>query len=431
MIPKELQEDEQAPVPSPEELLGQATESQEPPVDLLEQGNADIRQGTGIQKNLSEGSTVSDLTDALSQQAKIASAGLSGAAQSHDRKYDNPALQKIFEDIQAKRAGEQANRQKTSESLVSRGIALKKEPGEMEKQGLAIRSLKSKLKVDEGTEDAQIKEARNKANQGELFNQELTQRIQFAADKHPDELRNLKARTQMELTQAKRLAKMDRTLSPTLAEQYAKTLEIPLEKAQQLTYEDADLLMKGKQTEQGKNERFTEAQVTKYGQSLKEQGIPEMEDSLQNAEAILKKYEGEDLPGVGATGILPDIMVSKDGKDFRQELAKVTNSILFGRGGKNLTKTEKDAIEKELGTGSAWSDDNIRRGMVLVRKAFDKVKQNTNASYDPKIVNEYINRGGQDFRAKLTFPKTVSNGTHEAVVNSEEELKAATAKGFH
>lgn len=415
-----------SPQPTPEDILGTP--------NLDSTGDQLVGQGLGMQKNVMNSGPTDALLTGLNNQGKINAVGQAGAMQFHDRKYDNAASQKIYDDLNAQRSTQSANRQKTADSLLSKGLGLKKESRDIASDSIRSKLDKSKLKVQEGTEGSQIEEAGNRAKQSGLANQDLEQRIAQTATEFPEKMKALKVRTQIDIDQARRLNKMDRKLTPTLAEEYSRTLGIPVEKAAGLTYEDAELLMKNKSHSNEKTARFNEAQVTKYSNTLKDLGIPELEDALETTEATLKKYKGKDLPGVGATGVLPDIMVSQDGRNFRQDTAKLVNSILFGRGGKNLTKTERDAIERELGTGSAWNDENIERGMVLVRKAFERIKQDANAGYAPEVVDEYISRGGRDFRTKSsnTFPRTVKNAAGDiTTVDDEKELKEATAAGFN
>lgn len=244
---------------TPEDILGTPDLSQEsvpndlngdvgsPTVpDLAKEGNNAVVQGLGIEKNIQDSAPTNTLLQGINNQGKINAEGLAGASETSHRKYDSAASQKIYDDLNAQNASNQANRQKTADSLLKKGLTLQKEPGELAKQSIENKILGSKAKVQEGTEQLQIEESAAKAKGVGLQNTELQQKIDFANERNPVELANLRAKTQLELINVRRLGKMDRKLSPALATEYAKVLKLDPDTAANLTYEDADLLVKGR-----------------------------------------------------------------------------------------------------------------------------------------------------------------------------------------
>lgn len=137
-----------SPQPTPEDILGTP--------NLEIEGNSLTNQGLGMQKNVMDSGPTDALLTGLNNQGKINAVGQAGAMQFSDRKYDNAASQKIYDDLNAQRSTQSANRQKTADSLLSKGLGLKKESRDIASDSIRSKLDKSKLKVQESTEQNQI-----------------------------------------------------------------------------------------------------------------------------------------------------------------------------------------------------------------------------------------------------------------------------------
>ena len=104
--------------------------------------------------------------------------------------------------------------------------------------------------------------------------------------------------------------------------------------------------------------------------------------------------EGEDIPGFGGTAFLPDIAISREGQNIRQEIATIRNSILKARSGGAVTPSEAGRMLEELGTGVGRTDAQMRRGIKNARKVLETRLKSTFAGFSKEAVEEFGGRGG-------------------------------------
>jgi hypothetical protein len=135
--------------------------------------------------------------------------------------------------------------------------------------------------------------------------------------------------------------------------------------------------------------------VTKFSDTLQKEGIPELENAVSGAEAVLGKYEKGKVPGIGTfKNALPAAAMSDEGKDVRQALAQVRNIVLSARSGAAVTDQELRRLVEEIGTGVGMSEDDARRGLARIRTRLEIIKQNTAAGVSDEVKSVYEDRGG-------------------------------------
>jgi hypothetical protein len=145
-----------------------------------------------------------------------------------------------------------------------------------------------------------------------------------------------------------------------------------------------------------------EKKVTAFSNQLDKTNLPQFENLLGNIEALIAKAKGADgkgdIPGYGATGSLPQFMLSDAGKELRQQIAQLRNLTLKDRSGAAVTNQELTRFLEELGTGNFKNDEDLGRGIENVRSNLDAVKRNVVAGVDDATLNEYSTRGGIQFK---------------------------------
>ena len=157
--------------------------------------------------------------------------------------------------------------------------------------------------------------------------------------------------------------------------------------------------------EERKSNRL-DSDTQKLSATLDKQGIPELGQSLSTVEDALAAYKGRDIPGYGEiAGQLPDMLISQEGVDLRQQVSRVGNAILKARSGGAVTPQEATRLLRELGvnetanglTLNARSDKQIVDGMKMVGDTLRERIKNVQGGYSPDVIKAYKDRGGTAF----------------------------------
>lgn len=137
----------------------------------------------------------------------------------------------------------------------------------------------------------------------------------------------------------------------------------------------------------------------RFGKMLQSEGLPAIWEAFDNADAVIKKYEGKNIPGSGmlANTKLGYLTSGEAGREVKGSLATLRDLILNARGGKALTATEKALFLEELGLTALNSDDDLRKAIKRVRDHLARVSQNAYAAYggkDGDVLQGYVDAGG-------------------------------------
>lgn len=170
--------------------------------------------------------------------------------------------------------------------------------------------------------------------------------------------------------------------------------------------------------------------------------LPEMESSLGTIEGTLRQVGDKgDLPGFGATAMVPNIMLSSAGQDLRQQVQSLSNVIIKSRSGAAVTDQELKRFLLEAGQGKTMGDDQLRHGIGLIRKWFDQQKAATFSGYDKDVVAKYqeqypidtglfnYNNGAED-KNKPGKQGVVFHHPALGDVTEEQIMEAAKNKGI-
>lgn len=166
--------------------------------------------------------------------------------------------------------------------------------------------------------------------------------------------------------------------------------------------------------------------VRRLSESMTRLGIPELKQDVAAVSDLLAKHEGEDLPGFGATSVLPDAMLSNEGVEFRQAVARVRNKLLKIRSGAAVTDPEMARLADELGAKLGGTDREIRLAWPDIMAGIQAIESGIVSGFDPEVVETFESRfndrqGGGD-------PESPAPVTRPAPVNPPVSAPASGGK---
>lgn len=156
-----------------------------------------------------------------------------------------------------------------------------------------------------------------------------------------------------------------------------------------------------------KEEQFQDKQVNSYSANLEKSGIP---NAVSVGERVLNLLpeRGQDVPGYGATGMNPEFMLTRPGKDMRQAASQLFNIELRNRSGAAVTDPELNRLKQEFGQGNFATDESLITGINQYITRLKEVARNIDAGVDGGVRSEYVNRGGRDMGAAFDSMATNS-----------------------
>lgn len=213
-----------------------------------------------------------------------------------------------------------------------------------------------------------------------------------------------------------------------------KQLEFKSEATERALRKEQRDIQKEEQKEVSKNKEETR----KLASSINSSGLPQAWATMKEIEDNIPP-KGEDIPGFGATGLLPTAFLSKKGKDLRTAFQTLLNVTLKDRSGAAVTPPEFERLKVELGSFTGATDEDFRRGIDRAKKALQETTRAILAGYPEDSYERYIEQGGSDFKQfisgpqgqkSMQFPMQVRKGNQEATVSNQRELDEARAEGW-
>jgi hypothetical protein len=135
--------------------------------------------------------------------------------------------------------------------------------------------------------------------------------------------------------------------------------------------------------------------VGKLSDKIEKIGFTSLVDSLETAIDIVNQKKG--IEGVGVGAFKPDFALSAEGKQLRQAVATVRNSILKARSGGAVTPSEAKRLLEEIGTGKGRTDEQLRNGLRNVVKTFKSKLGNIQSGVRPEALKIFGERGDNPF----------------------------------
>ena len=142
----------------------------------------------------------------------------------------------------------------------------------------------------------------------------------------------------------------------------------------------------------------TRKAVTSMSKELVKANVPKLEASFESLDKVLKPYINEDgslkgnIPGAGATGIGPQMFLTKEGTEVRQTISAIRNQMLAMRSGAAVTDPEAARLYEEIGIFLGGSDEDILYGLQLIRDVSDRNRDFIHQGYSDAVIEEWDRR---------------------------------------
>ena len=145
-------------------------------------------------------------------------------------------------------------------------------------------------------------------------------------------------------------------------------------------------------------EELTELRIDKEVKALGEDyikaDIPNLLSTYEEAGTFINM---DNIPGYGQTGMLPDYMLSYEGKSARSALGRLFNITLKDRSGAAVTEPELERLKQEFSTGKFKTDKDIRSAYNRALKILKNHTQSILASYPKEVQEKYFEQGAKGF----------------------------------
>lgn len=166
-----------------------------------------------------------------------------------------------------------------------------------------------------------------------------------------------------------------------------------------------------------KRRRQIETDIQKYSSFLDKESVPEFGAALDIVERTLGRYEPGKLPAYGrVVSAVPEWALDNEGQIIRGDMAGAANILLKARSGAAVTEPEMRRFLQEVGSGKGMSEEKFRNGWKNIRESFDAKRHSIAASVSPEVHQEFIGRGGKDWRVKPA-DKAPAVSADDALIN--------------
>lgn len=164
----------------------------------------------------------------------------------------------------------------------------------------------------------------------------------------------------------------------------------------------------------------------KYSDKLAREGIPDLVDNLKEVHDIMAS--SEDIPGVGQTGMLPDITLSQKGQSLRASMQRLFDKTLRERTGAAATNKELRNLQKEFENSIGKSDVAARRAAKKYVSKLAEIVRNMRSGLPIEGIEAYEADGGRKFVDEIDALTFDYNPTSIASSPSELDAKMARLK---
>lgn len=158
----------------------------------------------------------------------------------------------------------------------------------------------------------------------------------------------------------------------------------------------------------------------KLSDAIEKTGVTDVYTALDKLDKKIGIDGSEDIPGVGQTAMLPGIALSQEGKDVRQLIQGLTNTILKARSGGAITEPEAERLLAEIGTGITKTDADLRRGLQNVRDTFRIKLELAESGAPEESVSIYRQRKGSIHSQLPLFMKKADQILEDELRNQNE-----------
>lgn len=143
--------------------------------------------------------------------------------------------------------------------------------------------------------------------------------------------------------------------------------------------------------------------VAQLSKRMADEQIPLVETQLRTIESTLGGFTNgkgkvvKDIPGFGRVdSLVPNVMASPEALDLRQQVQSLANVVLKSRSGAAVTDNELRRFLVEAGSGSMMPEQQLVKGIGLMRQWFNAQKSNLKGGYSPDIVQSYYDNAPEN-----------------------------------
>lgn len=140
------------------------------------------------------------------------------------------------------------------------------------------------------------------------------------------------------------------------------------------------------------------SETQSMSKAIDSSALPNLVASGNAVEAMLDKFKGKDIPGMGATGMLPALFTSEAGKDARSTVQGMANDLLKLYSGGAVTLSEDERRTVEMMAKGLFTDQDFRNAWPRIKARVNEAQANIRAGYSPEAVTTYEQRGGRGLR---------------------------------
>ena len=137
-----------------------------------------------------------------------------------------------------------------------------------------------------------------------------------------------------------------------------------------------------------------EAEVRELAAKVGDSPAMVSEKAARLREALGSARPGE-LPGFGRfKSVLPDAVISDDGRKVRSDAKELVNTLLFLQSGAGVSNQERENKYNAYGLGTGATEEAFRNGFKVLENDLSKALQAKQAGFTPQAVQTYKERGG-------------------------------------
>jgi len=167
--------------------------------------------------------------------------------------------------------------------------------------------------------------------------------------------------------------------------------------------------------------RQDERMQEKLSKRIQDSGLMTLADSLDGIDSIMQGKS--DIPGYGATGMVPSIALSSDGKKMVNLVQGLANIQLKERSGAAVTNQEMKRFLTEFGSGKIATDEQLKIGLQRIRKAMERDMDTISRGFSENVRGSY-----QDSEAYPTKSEGFTAQTQEMPKEKKSRLEELRAK---
>lgn len=164
----------------------------------------------------------------------------------------------------------------------------------------------------------------------------------------------------------------------------------------------------------GSGSNKEEDMTLKLSDRVAKANLPALKDSLDRINETIRKnggkvknIDGTDTVSRMTPTSLRTFLASKEGREFQQNLANMSNQVLKAAAGSAVTVSESERVMiEELGQGRITDPDQIQTGVNMVNSLYDQINTNIKGGFTDKTKQNYKSQGGLDLDAKASDTNT-------------------------